>query len=149
MKSLAIPSTKMMELHKQTKTIFWIILSSALLNVILNLVLIPKYGMNGAAISSAISFLMIFLAASFIVFIKHRLYLVSKRMLKAVITTVVVFAPFLYAYETLLPRTLITIMILAVISGSIYLALSYWFVFSKEDTVLIKKLFFKITRLKI
>ncbi|HDQ15758.1 MAG TPA: flippase [Bacteroidetes bacterium] len=149
MKSLAVPSIKMMELHKQTKTIFWIILSSALLNVLLNLAMIPRYGMDGAAISSAISFLIIFLAVSFIVFIKHKIYFVSKRMLKAIITTVVVFAPFLYVYETLLPRTLITVIVLAAVSGSIYFVLSYLFVFSSDDKALIKKLFSKITRLNI
>lgn len=44
----------------QQKKLFWIALSGAIINVILNLILIPKYSLYGAAIATVITVLLIF-----------------------------------------------------------------------------------------
>lgn len=46
-------------ISNQQKKLFWIIFSGATINIILNLILIPKYSLYGAAIATVISYLLI------------------------------------------------------------------------------------------
>ena len=48
--------------EKRTKTVFAIYASGALINIILNFILIPKYGMLGAAIATLVTYVILFLA---------------------------------------------------------------------------------------
>lgn len=54
----------MIILNQQTKT-FWITITGAIANVILNFILIPKYSLYGAAIATAITNLLIFVVIMF------------------------------------------------------------------------------------
>jgi len=59
---LSIPLNNVLVVSNQQKKTFWIVLFGAILNVILNLILIPEYSLYGAAIASLIAgFLMFFL----------------------------------------------------------------------------------------
>lgn len=53
--------------HKKTKIIAFGTISSGLLNILLNLIFIPKFGMYGAAIATAISYFSLFVAHAFLV----------------------------------------------------------------------------------
>ncbi len=55
--SLSDISMNMLSVLKKTKTIFSIILGFGLSNIILNFILIPKYGILGASIATSVSFL--------------------------------------------------------------------------------------------
>ena len=52
------------------KTIFWITFSGALLNMILNFLLIPKYTLYGAAVATLISYFLVFLL--YLIFLKKK-----------------------------------------------------------------------------
>ncbi len=53
------PVGMIMKMTNGVKVFQWIILSSVILNVILNLILIPKYSINGAAFASLCSFILL------------------------------------------------------------------------------------------
>jgi O-antigen/teichoic acid export membrane protein len=57
---LNIPFIRMLVVFNQQKKFFWIVISGAVLNVILNLILIPKYSLYGAAMTSLIAKLLMF-----------------------------------------------------------------------------------------
>ena len=59
--SLYDPFHNVLIVSEQQKKIFWIALLGALINIILNLILIPKYSLYGAAIATLITYILIFL----------------------------------------------------------------------------------------
>jgi len=66
---LGIPFTQILVVSNQQKKTFWIVLFGAILNVILNLILIPEYSLYGAAMASLIAGLLMF-SLSFIFTLK-------------------------------------------------------------------------------
>ncbi|MFH1401627.1 MAG: oligosaccharide flippase family protein [Parcubacteria group bacterium] len=61
------PFTQILVASNQQKKVFWITLMGALTNIVLNLILIPRYSLYGAAVATVITyFLMLFLLFSFI-----------------------------------------------------------------------------------
>lgn len=54
------PFIQVLIVSDQQKKIFWAVLSGAIINVILNLILIPKFSLYGAAIATVITHLLIF-----------------------------------------------------------------------------------------
>jgi len=63
---LSVPFGQALVVFNQQKKTFWIVLFGAVLNVILNLILIPKYSLYGAALTSlTASLLMLFLFFKF------------------------------------------------------------------------------------
>jgi len=57
---LGTPFTQVLVISNQQKKTFWIVVFGATLNVILNLILIPKYSLYGAAMASLIAGLLMF-----------------------------------------------------------------------------------------
>ena len=57
---LCQPLSQALVVSNQQKNLFWITLSGAIVNVILNLILIPKYSLYGAAATTVVTFLLIF-----------------------------------------------------------------------------------------
>lgn len=65
---LSVPFNHVLVVSNQQKKAFWIILFAAILNVILNLILIPRYSLYGAAFTTLVAgFLMLFLSFKFTV----------------------------------------------------------------------------------
>jgi len=54
------PFSQILVVANQQRKAFWIALFGAIINVILNIILIPKYSLYGAAIATVITFLLIF-----------------------------------------------------------------------------------------
>ncbi len=57
---LCQPLSQALVVSNQQKNLFWITLSGAIVNVILNLILIPKYSLYGAAATTVVTLLLIF-----------------------------------------------------------------------------------------
>ncbi|MDI6883495.1 MAG: polysaccharide biosynthesis C-terminal domain-containing protein [Patescibacteria group bacterium] len=63
---LGSPLSQALIVSNQQKKAFWIVLFGAIVNVILNLILIPKYSLYGAAVTTLVAgFLMLFLSFKF------------------------------------------------------------------------------------
>ena len=56
---LSGPFGQVLVVSNQQKKLFWITLSGAIINVILNLILIPKYSLYGAAATTVVTLLLI------------------------------------------------------------------------------------------
>jgi len=54
------PFIQVLIVSNQQKKLFWIILSGAIINIILNLILIPKYSLYGAAFTTVVTLFLIF-----------------------------------------------------------------------------------------
>ncbi|MDP2855924.1 MAG: flippase [bacterium] len=70
---LANPFGQILIVANQQKKLFWVIFYGALLNVILNLILIPKYSLYGAALATVIASALVFFLLSYFT-IKLRLF---------------------------------------------------------------------------
>ncbi|AKB43094.1 flippase [Methanosarcina vacuolata] len=81
---------------------------SAIMNIILNLILIPPYGMLGAAIASAVSFTFIEIYMTIKLYQFLRVHLFTKMYIKFVLTTVLLIIAF-YTFRTLIAQTVWTI----------------------------------------
>jgi len=57
---LCQPLSQALVVSNQQKNLFWITLSGAIVNVILNLILIPKYSLYGAAATTVVTLLLVF-----------------------------------------------------------------------------------------
>jgi O-antigen/teichoic acid export membrane protein len=109
------------------KTVTLIILSSAILNIILNIILIPKYSINGAAFATSISYLFMFVFSMY----KAKKIIGLKFLIKEKLLTLIS-ASFFYTTIILVEKSLNLNLILEVIISSIiatfvYLTLTYLF----------------------
>jgi len=81
--SLAYTSGNILNMAKKTKLIFFITLIFAGSNVVLNYLLIPKYGVSGAAIATSVSFIV---AGTFYISFSHKItetYPINKSFFKS------------------------------------------------------------------
>jgi len=92
---LGIPFTQVLVISNQQKKTFWIVIFGAILNVILNLILIPKYSLYGAAIASLIAGLLMF-CLSFIFTLKFTS--IFPINLKLISTFLIVFISSIFMY---------------------------------------------------
>ncbi|UVE50739.1 flippase [Haloferax larsenii] len=77
----------------KTRTIFVVSAASLLLDIILNMVFIPLYGINGAALATAIAFGLANLILTFVLFHKYRIHPYSHRLLlSSTISIILIFA---------------------------------------------------------
>ena len=83
MNSIAYASFRLIELFKKTKYHFYNNLVAAIVNVLLNILLIPRYGMIGAAIASATALTLVFCLALTQVYIIKRINVFSMDILKS------------------------------------------------------------------
>jgi O-antigen/teichoic acid export membrane protein len=141
----AHPSLKMLELQKDTK--FYLISTglAALTNILLNLWLIPLYGLNGAAVASAVSLIMLFILVTYKVNQRGNYLTYSNGFMKsgfiamALLGVIYIFAKIFFSIITpimLIPLTCIYL-------GS-YALLLFLFVLRTEEKEIISKIVTKV-----
>lgn len=125
-------------LKKKTRIIGIVWLLASLMSLIINILLIPNYGILGAAISTLIAYLIPFILITYysFKFIKLRLNYFS--FAKMILASV----PIIFIYQILKPTSIINILIFILINILLYLILIILLkVFSKEELSSIKGLF--------
>lgn len=104
-------------IHRRTKTVMTIVLSSAILNIALNVLLIPRLGITGAAVATLVSYVV---SASALRFAGHRLLPVALpwgTMLRAGIVSLLMY----FAVRGLYPgRRLLTVGVRAAAGAPLY-----------------------------
>lgn len=70
---LCIYINKGLELKKKTRILSWLVFIAGLCNIFINLLLIPKYGYYGAAISTCLSYIIYFLLSVYISYKNFRI----------------------------------------------------------------------------
>ncbi len=139
--SLSFTSNNIISMAKKTKLIFWITLIFAGSSVLLNFLLIPKYGFNGAAIATATSFvigaiLITFFSARIIKLIPLTKSLI-KPLLAGIISIGIIYFLFNYVFDS---SSVFNFMIMFL--SFIILYASFIFLFKaveKEDLAIIKR----------
>ena len=107
-------------------------------NVVLNLFLIPNYGITGAAIGSACSYVYRNLALNAILKLKSGITPLSQYTVRAYIALPLVFVPLAYLSSHYLTLTLVTLPLFLGITGILVLALAFCVgCFQPMDTVII------------
>lgn len=141
--ALAMPLYRMAELFKFTKMYFYVNLCAAVLNIVLCWFWIPRYGMTGAAVASALSLVLIW--AVYYVRIykklgKHQFDMdLFRIILIAVIPAAIIYFAAKFALGVITPLWMIP---MAAIYGLVYLGLIYKFGIIKPDELELLKIAF-------
>ncbi len=123
---------------KKTKLLSVLVLISTLSNIILNILLVPKYGINGAAISTLIATVLFLILVMIYAFIYVRIQPLKLYFIKPLISGILAIIIMKYIYN-LLPDKFLILIFSSLIMLIIYYGLLILFKsFSKEDLELIK-----------
>ncbi len=123
---------------KKTKLVSLLVFISTFIVILLNFLLVPKYGINGAAIATITAtfvFLVLIIISSYVIM---RLQPINKIFIKSLIAGILTIVLFIYLYKILSINFLILV-ILILLTFIFYLILLILFkCFSKDDISLIK-----------
>ena len=128
----------------KSKTILINVLSTAIINLILNALLIPKYGITGAAIATAITWFIL----GFLLLIEGRYYLsivpLRRKVARIALASILPFIA-LILVKDIVPHTFISLLLSSILFMLIYLALVFWTgCLDKYDLTLLRSLKKKI-----
>lgn len=123
---------------KKTKTILFVTVSAATFNIILNITLIPPYGMLGGAIATTGAYVFMFLLSSALLFRFTKLKPVKKLQLKGVLAALISFSIIFliskYISITLISFILLIFLYLGLLVIMFYLVKAY----EKEELELLR-----------
>lgn len=139
--SIIQPALKLLELLTKTRFYLVITASAAALNIILNVLLIPLYGINGAAIASAASFILLFAIVLIKTSLIEKYQIISINFVKSGATAAILL--FVLYFGTKLVLGVITpLMLIPLVCAyfGIYVLVLYLFILRKEEKELIYKL---------
>ncbi len=140
---LSLPCNLALLVYKKTKLVFFISGSSGLLNILLNFILINKYGISGAAFATSISLLFMgilnFLFARRVTKIAVLQKSYVRPLLAAAASTFFIFV-FVRAIQTYLSPSLLLLFSLLAISALYVLFLRYLHAFDKVDSDILQAL---------
>ena len=125
-------------LYKKTKLFATITMLSALINIVLNIILVPLTGICGAAIATLITFAFYFAANSYFSF-KKLAYEIDFKFISKCITASIIMVFVIWKLD---PRGAVNILISLGISAGVYFSvLALLKGFTKEEYGLLKRLF--------
>jgi O-antigen/teichoic acid export membrane protein len=110
----------------------------------LNLILIPKYGINGAALATLIAIGMYSLAKLLFVVFKMKLFPFTKNTIVSFVITVVLFLAFYFWEFPFHP--IINIGLKSILLSVLYLALHYYFKVSSDINFVIRNVIGKFLK---
>ncbi len=121
---LCIPFGQILIASNQQKKVFWAALAGGIINIILNLILIPKYRLYGAAVTSVITYSLLLL----IYFIFTRKFISIKPFNSKILTTFikVIFATVLMYFVISQPKIYNLHVLFSVFVGAIIYFLSFF-----------------------
>ena len=138
---LFLTSNRILLTLEKTKTVFYITLVGALTNVVLNLFFIPGYGINGAAIATGISLLIMALLLLVSAYKITKVIPFKYNYLKIVSAAIISFFIIKWLKEFFIPDSIISLIIVSLISLLIYFIILFVLKsFEKEDKEMIKSL---------
>jgi len=129
---------------KKTKLISFLVLMSTLVNIILNILLIPKYGINGAALATLVSSLVFSTSIAISAWFAIRLQTLNFSFIKIILAGILSSLIMVYIHKVL-PSNLFFLIVSAFLSLIIYILILFLLkCLSKEDIEVIKYLKKKI-----
>ncbi|MCX6711566.1 MAG: flippase [Candidatus Woesearchaeota archaeon] len=142
--SLSKTATDILSIAKKTKIIFYITLVAAIINVMLGFILVPKYNLIGAALSTSISFtimgILFFYYAYKISNLQPIKWVYLKSFILGLISIIIV-----YKLSTIIKLSIYKLVFLLLLFLVIYLVLLYIFkCLDNQDKLIIKSFLQKI-----
>ncbi len=133
-------SSALINMTGRVKINFFLNLIAVIINVSLNIVLIPIYGINGAAFATMVSIIFLNLSSVIYIHSKMKLHPFSKKMLKqiVIISTSLFFSYILYNMINL--NWLFSILVITITMISIYISINWGLGFDSEDKMVFEKL---------
>jgi O-antigen/teichoic acid export membrane protein len=133
-------SSKLISMKGKTKVILFDVLIMALFNVTLNIILIPKYGINGAAVATSISFVIL----SVVITLQSKQYVsivpIRRKMFNILVASIIS-TIILYYLRLFVDATILSFVILSLVFSLVYLILIFVLKgFDKNDFFVIRKL---------
>ncbi|MBW6451258.1 MAG: flippase [DPANN group archaeon] len=120
-KSIFSTTDSMLKLLKNTKILLYITTLTAILNMLLNIILIPKYGINGGAIATTISLIVSSFIFGYIIYKKINIVPINKKILK----TIILYGLLIYVYNIIMQTLFENIPFYYIILGYIILNILY------------------------
>ena len=134
-------SGQVLSIMGRSKIIFVNSICAGILNIILNIILIPKYGLAGAAIATGISMFLVNIARTIEVFFFERLNALNLKLLIP-ISVGILCGGFIFYIKYLLNYKFNLFIMGGLIMGFciLYILLTFIFVINKEDKIFIRKI---------
>jgi O-antigen/teichoic acid export membrane protein len=134
-----VTSDQILSLVKKTKTVAKLWITAAVLNAIINVILIPRVGIVGAAISTVISYSIISIIGVYYSFKFIRFNINAVVILKSLIASIIMSLAIIY-FD---PKGILNILVLIILSASIYFIIMILLkAFSKKELLFFKNLIF-------
>ncbi|MFH1972238.1 MAG: flippase [archaeon] len=123
--------------YKKTKLLFFITFLASILNIVLNLLLIPDYGLIGAAIATGISYMFIGILVSYQAY-KFTGVFPFKKGFFPILLMAFVSGGIVFFISRFVPSNLVSFIVSIIIIGLLYLLMLIIFkVFDKNDRIII------------
>lgn len=144
--SLSYTSSNILSMAKKTKLIFYITLIFTASNILFNYLLIPKYGVNGAAVATSLSYITGSLFFVFFGYRKIRILPVSKSFFKSILAGIIsIFLVYFLTRLFFVSVPLYAFIIMFMLFLAAYSLLLFLFKsFDREDIEIIKIILGKI-----
>lgn len=122
-----------------------ITLSAAVLNILLNLILVPVLGMNGAALATCITYIILFIASNIVLFRKLKLIIHYKKYFYALFNGIIFVVIISFLKGAIDMHVIAETLLILMITSSIYIIITFFFkiVRYKEVTEVIKQITLK------
>jgi len=141
---LFLTSNRILLALEKTKSVFYITLIGAVSNFIFNLILIPSYGIMGAAIGTGAS--LVIMALILLIYTKRIINVTpfKKNYIKILISGILAFLIVYWLKSLFSPESLIRLIVASLASLLIYLAILFILgSFEKEDKEMLRSISFK------
>jgi O-antigen/teichoic acid export membrane protein len=142
--SLAKTAMDVLSIVKKTKIIFYVTSIAAIVNIILSLILIPKFHLIGAAISTSVAFMIMGIIFFYYAYKINKLQPIKLFYIKTIIIGLVsIFI--IYKLSNMMVLSIYKLFLILLLFGWIYLFLLYIFkILDYEDKLVIQSWFKKI-----
>ncbi|WP_438296698.1 flippase [Sporosarcina sp. FA15] len=144
--SIAGPSAAIINMTGHTKVSFYFYIVTVIMNLILNFIFIPLYGINGAAFTTMVSLITLNILNVVFIYIKMKLHPFSFKMIKQLLIIAISFIFTIIIYELLSLQWLASLFAIPVILVGFYFMVSYFIGYDKEDRNIIMNIANKIYR---
>ena len=139
-------SNRLITMIGKSKIIFMDIIIVAAINVVLDIFLIPRYGINGAAFATAISFLLISVISAVQAFLYLKIFPVRRKMFNIIISGLISLGILLYL-KTIIPFSILSLILLAIFFLAVYIILAFLFKgFDRNDIMIFKSFLRKVKK---
>ena len=144
--SLSHINSSILIMLKKTKIVFYIGFVTSLFSIIINLLLIPRYGIIGGAIGTSFALILDYLIYAFLAYRFTGIFIIRPFYFKFIISALLS-ALVIYLLKDAVTLSIIGIIILSIIFSFIYLILNILLKsFDKEDKYILSSFYDKFLR---